>query len=146
MIPVRAVPIALSLLLAGAALAGAEPMFLSKQYARCSTCHYSATGGGLLTPYGRSLSGKELSTTGAPQQGTLGTDTPAGEEAFLWGAFGNRLGPLQLGIDMRPSHLSTSFAGFSSDRNFLMNADLLMRTAGAAPRRAVGSRLRSSRK
>ena len=45
---------ALALLL-GATGVGAEPMFLSKQYNRCTSCHYSPTGGGLLTPYGRSL-------------------------------------------------------------------------------------------
>ena len=44
--------------------AGAEPTFLSKQYPRCTACHYSASGGGLLTPYGRSLSREEISTFG----------------------------------------------------------------------------------
>ena len=45
--------------------AAAEPIFLSRQYTRCTNCHYSPTGGGLLTPYGRSLSREELSTFGA---------------------------------------------------------------------------------
>jgi hypothetical protein len=49
-------------ILAGAGSLRAEPMFLSRQYNRCTTCHYSSTGGGLLTPYGRSLSLHELST------------------------------------------------------------------------------------
>src|SRR4029078_6511391 len=48
-----------------ASSASAEPMFLAKQYTRCTACHYSPTGGGLLTPYGRLLSHRELSTTGA---------------------------------------------------------------------------------
>ena len=49
-----------------ASAASAEPKFLSKQYTRCTTCHVSPTGGGLLSAYGRSLSHRELSTTGAP--------------------------------------------------------------------------------
>ena len=27
----------------------AEPMFISKQYTRCVSCHFSPTGGGLLS-------------------------------------------------------------------------------------------------
>ena len=118
---------ALSLVLLGSSVADAEPMFLSKQYTRCTSCHYSATGGGLLTPYGRSLSNRELSTTGGDksQPAAPTSDMPSGEEAFLWGALGDRLGPVQLGIDMRPSHLNTSVSSFSSHLDFFMNADLL---------------------
>ena len=37
-----------------ATAASAEPKFLSKHYPRCTSCHYSPTGGGLLTgKYGR---------------------------------------------------------------------------------------------
>ncbi len=101
--------------------ADAEPIFLSRQYTRCITCHYSPTGGGLLTRYGRSLSREELSTTGRSQPGH-----PAGnEEGFLWGAFGKGLAPLQLGLDSRPAHLSVDFGGANIERNFFMNADLL---------------------
>ena len=114
-------------LLVTATAARAEPMFLSKQYTRCTTCHYSATGGGLLTPYGRSLSHRELSTTGAdPSQPGPPPDAPVtGEEAFLYGALGNLLGPVQLGIDLRPSHLQFSTQGFSSDKNLWMTADMI---------------------
>ena len=57
--------LSLTLIVVGvAASATAEPMFLSKQYTRCTACHYSPSGGGLLTPYGRLLSHRELSTTG----------------------------------------------------------------------------------
>lgn len=110
---------------AGLALAAsgaeAEPIFLSRQYARCITCHYSPTGGGLLTPYGRSLSRQELSTTGRSQPGR-----PVGnEEGFLWGALGKSLGPVQLGLDLRPAHLKVDFGGPDVERNFFMNADLL---------------------
>ena len=50
-----AITVAAVALLTVAGRADAEPMFLSKQYTRCTACHYSQTGGGLLTPYGRLL-------------------------------------------------------------------------------------------
>ena len=109
----------------GAGPASAEPTFLSKQYPRCTACHYSASGGGLLTPYGRSLSREEISTFG--RQGASGV-SPAGstaaEEAFLFGALSSE-SPLQLGLDVRPSHLDVDVPGRTiADRNFLMNLDL----------------------
>jgi hypothetical protein len=110
--------------LAWSATASAEPRFLSKQYTRCTTCHVSPTGGALLSAYGRSLSHRELSTTGAPAAAAGGPEPTPGEESFLWGALGEALGPVQLGINLRPSHLRYHFAGFSSDRNLLMTADV----------------------
>lgn len=116
------------ILLAGVALASAarradaEPIFLGRQYTRCATCHYAPSGGGLLTPYGRSLSREDLSTTGKSQPGSSAQDR---EQAFLWGALGESLGPVSLGFDVRPSHLGVDFAGGSARRDFLMNADLL---------------------
>jgi hypothetical protein len=113
-------------LLLAAAGAAAEPMFLSKQYNRCTSCHYSATGGGLLTPYGRSLSRQELSTTGRSDPSAPPPPKGEGEESFLWGALGDRLGPVELGIDVRPSHLSLDLGGpTSSSMDFLMTADFL---------------------
>src|SRR5471032_1423184 len=110
-----------------ASTASAEPMFLSKQYTRCTACHYSATGGGLLTPYGQLLSHRELSTTGktakAPAAGE--EDDPHGEQAFLYGALGNALGPVHLGLELRPAHLRVGFPGGSTSLNLLMNADLI---------------------
>ncbi len=110
-----------------ASTASAEPMFLSKQYTRCTACHYSPTGGGLLTPYGRLLSHRELSTTGsgatAPAAGA--EDDPRGEQAFLYGALGDALGPVHLGVEMRPSHLHVAFPGGDQDMNLLMNLDLV---------------------
>ena len=107
--------------------ASAEPMFLAKQYTRCTACHYSPTGGGMLTPYGRLLSHRELSTTGAtataPAAGA--EDDPHGEQAFLFGALGDALGPVHLGLEMRPSHLHVGFPGGSVDQNLLMNLDLI---------------------
>jgi hypothetical protein len=115
-------------LLAICTTASAEPKFLSRQYPRCTSCHYSPTGGGLLTSYGRGLSHRELSTFGEPMPAhgdTRDTTNPEpGEESFLWGAFGKSLGGLQLGIEARPSYLHYSFPTFSDDRNLLMNADL----------------------
>ena len=107
--------------------ASAEPTFLSKQYPRCTACHYSAAGGGLLTPYGRSLSREEISTFG--RQGASGapsTGSTAGEEGFLFGALSSE-SPLQLGLDVRPSHVDVDVdvpGRTIADRNFLMNLDL----------------------
>jgi hypothetical protein len=106
--------------------AGAEPLFLAKQYARCTACHYSPTGGGLLTPYGRLLSHRELSTTGgktAPAPDA--TEAPHGEQAFLNGLLGDALGPVHLGLEMRPSHLRIGFPGGHRDMNLMMNLDLV---------------------
>jgi hypothetical protein len=122
----RAVVLAAVALLLGAAGAGAEPMFLSKQYNRCTSCHYSPTGGGLLTPYGRSLSRQELSTKGPGYQTVPPPAKGKGEESFLWGALGDALGPVDLGIDVRPSYLWLDLGGpTSSSKYLLMTADLL---------------------
>ena len=107
----------------GAGPASAEPTFLSKQYPRCTACHYSESGGGLLTPYGRSLSQEEISTFGRQGAG-LDPQAPAGEEGALFGLLGNE-SPLQLGLDIRPSHLDVNVPGRTvADRNFLMALDL----------------------
>jgi hypothetical protein len=106
----------------GAPQTQAESVFLSKQYTRCTTCHFSPTGGGLLTPYGRSLSREELSTTGKSAPGAEG----GREQQFLWGALEDVLPKgLNLGIEVRPSHLDVDFPGGSVTRNFWMNADLI---------------------
>lgn len=116
----RVVLAGLSVACWGALPAAAEPTFLSKQYPRCTACHYSPSGGGLLTPYGRSLSREEISTFGR-------RDAAAGdraEEEFLFGAVGSD-SPLQLGLDLRPSQLRVEAGGRDlPDRNFLMNLDL----------------------
>jgi hypothetical protein len=108
-----------------AAAASAEPMFLAKQYTRCATCHYSPSGGGLLTPYGRSLSGLELSMTRRTRQPSEPETNASAEEAFLFGLLGDALRPLNLGVELRPSHLQYSAAGFSDSRNLWMTADLV---------------------
>lgn len=117
----RARLILAALVLAASAVpALAEPIFLSRQYTRCTNCHYSATGGGLLTPYGRSLSREELSTFGRSRD----PEQPGREQEFLFGAFGKALGPVGVGIDLRPSHLDFDAAGSESSRDLLMNADI----------------------
>jgi hypothetical protein len=121
----RPVLAALALFL-GAKGAGAEPMFLSKEYNRCTSCHYSPTGGGLLSPYGRSLSRQELSTTGRSDPSAPSPGRGRGEESFLWGALGDTLGNVDVGIDLRPSRLSLDLGGPTSDSlGILMTADLL---------------------
>ena len=114
---------AAALVLGAAASAGAEPMFLSRQYTRCTTCHYSASGGGLLTPYGRSLSREELSTTGGSGVSVEGAEEAGREEQFLWGALGDTLGPVQAGIALRPARLEARVAGQEEGRSFLMTAE-----------------------
>jgi hypothetical protein len=110
----RVVFLVVCALVLAAANVAAEPMFLSKGETRCTTCHYSPTGGGLLTPYGRLQSRQELSTTSGNES-----------EGFLWGAFGDALGPVDLGIDARPTHLRVAFPGGTASRFLLMNADVL---------------------
>lgn len=108
--------------------ARAEPMLLARQYARCNACHYSPTGGGLLTRYGRSLS-RELSTTG---HRTLARPGERREEDVLWGLLGDRLGALDLGVDARPTHLRIRAETPEMNHNFWMTADLMAayRSAG----------------
>lgn len=106
--------------IAGTTRIGAEPIFLSRQYPRCTSCHFSPTGGGLLTPYGRALSREELSTFGQSK----GSEPGGREQEFLFGLLGGALGPVSLGIDLRPSHLRFESGGFSSTRDFLMNAEI----------------------
>jgi hypothetical protein len=123
----RILCVSASLWLVSATSGFAEPMFLAKQYTRCTACHYSPTGGGMLTPYGRLLSHRELSTTGATATAPVAgaEDDPHGEQAFLFGALGDALGPLHLGLEMRPSHLRVDFPGGTLNQNLLMNMDLI---------------------
>ena len=76
----------------------------------------------MLTPYGRSLSREEISTFG--RRGAASPGAPRSEESFLYGALGSD-SPLQLGLDLRPSHVGVTVPGIDiDDRNFLMNLDL----------------------
>lgn len=112
----------LAFALAGlAAPAAAEPIFLSRQYTRCTNCHFSPTGGGLLTPYGRSLSREELSATGRGP----GSPGAGREHEFLFGALGGSSGPLSLGLELWPSHLRIATPEADATRSMLMNAELI---------------------
>jgi hypothetical protein len=117
---IASVALAALFLLSAAGRTAAEPIFLSRQYVRCTGCHFSPTGGGLLTPYGRSLSQEELSTFGKSR----GSGPPGREQEFLFGALGDALNPVSVGAELWPAHLGVDAAGFSSTRNFLMNADV----------------------
>ncbi len=108
-------------LASAATRAPAEPIFLARQYTRCTTCHFSPTGGGLLTPYGRSLSREELSTTGKSRAPPASGSAPAAG----WDLSENRFGPVSAGIEVRPAHLDVRFEGGSVTRDFLMTADVI---------------------
>ncbi len=74
----------------------AFPEMIRHGYTHCTACHVSPTGGGVLTPYGRSLAREILSTWGSE-----------GESEFLYGAvkppewisFGGEIRALQLHQD-----------------------------------------------
>ena len=59
----------------------------------------------------------------APEAGA--EDDPHGEQAFLYGALGDALGPVHLGLEMRPSRLRIAFPGGHQTLNLLMNLDLV---------------------
>ena len=117
----RSAVLATLLIAGGAASIGAEPIFLSRQYARCATCHFSPTGGGLLTPYGRSLSREELSTTGAG-----GAGSTSREHEFAYGLFGEALRGVSVGIDLRGAHLDVESDFFEETRTFMMNSEVVL--------------------
>jgi hypothetical protein len=47
----------------------AFPEMIRHGYVNCNTCHINVNGGGILTPYGRGLSGELLSTDGSETEG-----------------------------------------------------------------------------
>ena len=108
-----------------AASARAEVHFaLAHQYTRCTPCHYSPTGGGLLTPYGRVLSRQELSTFGRLPEGTEIKTSGMREEAFIFGLLPREGFPLDAGINVRPSQLRLRLPDDSTiRRNLWMEAD-----------------------
>ena len=77
-----------------------------------------------MTPYGRALSGQELATTRHVNAQPAPEGNVSGEDAFLFGALGDHLGPVQLGVSLLPSHLHFASGSFSDSRNLLMNADV----------------------
>jgi hypothetical protein len=78
---------------ASAGVAGAYPEFqLSKGAARCSLCHFSPTGGGLINNYGRSQAEDEISMFG-------------GNPDFLYGIW-EQPDWIKLGADLRLAFLT----------------------------------------
>lgn len=81
-------------------------------YVNCTTCHYSPSGGGILTAYGRELSGDLLSTWNRE-----------GENAFIYGILDTPEW-LSLGGDFRSIYLSRNPAVGRSVSEFVyMQAD-----------------------
>jgi len=116
---------AAAIFLALAASARAEVhLALAHQYTRCTPCHYSPTGGGLLTPYGRMLSRQEISTLGRLASGVEPKQSGVREEAFLFGFLPREGLPIDAGFDLRPSQLRYYFPdGSSGKRDLWMRAD-----------------------
>ena len=67
----------------------AFPELVRRGYGNCIVCHYSPTGGGLLTAYGRALTSEVLTARGTPDEGQ-----------FLYGLF-HLPEPVALGGDFR---------------------------------------------
>jgi hypothetical protein len=109
--------IAVAVLVAGAREAAAYPQFqFSSGTNRCSQCHYSPSGGGLLTSWGRDESGDTIS---------LG-----GDGAFLHGLI-SLPSFLQLGGDFRYAFLQNDVGSPAGPENahFPMQGDLYARAA-----------------
>jgi hypothetical protein len=105
-------------LLLGSGRAWAYPQWqFTSGVTRCNVCHFSPSGGGLPTGYGRDASSDELSTF-------------AGEGEFLYGVF-KLPSWLALGGDLRGAYAMQEVADPSGSRHafFPMQADLEMRVA-----------------
>jgi hypothetical protein len=90
----------------------AYPQMITHGYTNCMTCHFSPSGGGMLTEYGRSLSREALSTAGTE-----------GEVGVLMGAI-KTPNWLHAGGDVRvlQSYLNTEM--FEQAKFMLMQADV----------------------
>lgn len=89
----------------------AFPEMIRHQYQSCATCHYSPSGGGVLTPYGRSLSKELMSTWGREGEERIFYKKEAGEH---W----------DLGGDVRFLQLYTNDETKEAARFFPMQVDL----------------------
>ncbi len=125
--------------------AHAEP---ANEPARSSSCHGGSGGGGPRRPRSpssfpvstrvaraatslrpaadcsRPTEGRSRARSFPPSARATHPGSPGREQEFLFGAAGDTLRPVSLGIDLRPSHLDVDSAGLHSTRDFLMNADL----------------------
>jgi hypothetical protein len=90
----------------------AFPEMIRHNYVNCTSCHWSPTGGGLLTPYGRTLSGEVASTWAMENEG-----------AFLWGAVKTPKW-LQMGGDLRFVQVFRNNRLYKEAKFITMQADL----------------------
>ncbi len=115
-IAVRARPLLKLLVLLSTIMASramAVPEMSRFGYFSCNTCHVSASGGGLLTPYGRSLSAERLSAWSRKD-----------EELPLQGAVGISPEWLRLGGDIRYAQIYSESVRRRTGRGFRMQSDL----------------------
>jgi hypothetical protein len=87
------------------------PEMVRHGYLSCTACHFNANGGGILTPFGRAISGDVLSTWSSE-----------GETKFLYGVSPPEW--LNLGGDLRTVQIYQKNAAFTKGRFILMQADL----------------------
>lgn len=92
-------------------LALSYPENIRHGYVNCTTCHVSPNGGGLLTPYGRSLSREVVSTWGS-------------ENETKWMYFVTPPEWLNLGGNVRWIQTHKDTPTYKQDRFILMQADI----------------------
>ena len=105
--------------------ANAFPEMVRHGYVNCMTCHVSPNGGGILTPYGRGLSGEALSTWSTETEGQ-----------FLYVV--NPPNWLSFGGDFRAIQTLRDTPEFKEGRFIFMQADLEA-AAGTENLKAVAS-------
>ena len=107
----------IALLLCGR-IADAYPQFqLSQGVDRCTACHFSPAGGGLLNDYGRNEAGETISR--------------GGDGRFLHGVW-EPPAWLRLGVDLRGAAAAKAQAGARDVLVFPMQADAYVRAGGEA--------------
>ncbi len=97
------------------AKAWAFPEMIRHHYVNCTACHFSPAGGGLLTPYGRTISSEVLSTWGGEK-----------EARAFYGALDNETlnSFLQVGGNVRALQLHHENKEVSEGRTIPMQAGL----------------------
>lgn len=106
---IKAIVVGISFFLTGPAFGFAD--MVRHGFPNCVSCHVSATGGGLLTEYGRSISAELLSTWKSP-----------GEERFAYAMSPSEL--ITLGGDFRSALFRQDRATVHSTQILLMHADV----------------------
>lgn len=90
------------------------PETIMHGYTNCTACHHSPQGGGLLTPYGRGLSGEVFSAL----------ESSESERKFLWGLTSGFPEWLQFGGDVRAVQIHRSAEKKILQKFILMQADI----------------------